>query len=78
MKAAKSCFIIGYQEIVEFKNIIHSTNGIKDSIIVAITDKNDVVFEISVKKWKDYYKRCNSISEILYEKQRNFVERKKI
>ena len=76
--APKSYFIIGYQEIAEFKNIIHSTNGIKDSVIVAITDKNDVVFEISVKKWKDYYKRCNSISEILYEKQRNFVERKKI
>lgn len=76
--APKSCLIIKYEDIAEFKNIIHSTNGIKDSVIIAITDKNDIMYEISVKKWKDYYKHCNSVSEILYEKRRNFVERKKI
>ncbi len=76
--APKSCLIIKYEDIAEFKNIIHSTNGIKDSVFIAITDKNDVMYEISVKKWKDYYKHWNSISEIIYEKQKNLVERKKI
>ncbi len=76
--APKSRLIIKYEDIDEFKNIIHSTNGIKDSVIIAITDKNDIMYEISVKKWKDYYKHCNSVSGIIYEKQKNFVERKKI
>ena len=76
--APKSCLIIGYQYIDEFKNIIHSTKGIEDSIIIAITDKNNVMYEVSVKKWKDYYRHCDSISKILYEKQRDFGERKKI
>lgn len=69
--APKSCLIIKYHDIVEFKNIIHSTNGIKDSIIIAITDVNNIVYEICIKKWKDYYKRCNSVAAFVIEKQKN-------
>ncbi len=69
--APKSRLIIKYHDIVEFKNIIHSTYGVRDSIIVAITDTNNIVYEICIKKWKDYYKRCNSVAAFVIEKQKN-------
>lgn len=65
--------LIRYDEIREFKNIIHSTNGIKDSIFIVITDTDGLVFEISVKQWKEYYKYCNSTAEAVYNKQRKNI-----
>lgn len=67
----KSYLIIKYHDIAEFKNIIHSTNGIKDSVFIVITDVNNIVYEISVKKWRDYYKRCSSVASFVINKQKN-------
>ena len=69
----KDKLLIRYDEIREFKNIIHSTNGIKDSIIIAITDTDGLLFEINVKHWKEYYKYCNSTAEAVKDKQRQNI-----
>lgn len=71
--APKYKLLIRYDEIREFKNIIHSTNGIKDSIFIVITDTDGYVFEISVKQWKEYYKYCSSTAAAVYAKQRNTI-----
>lgn len=60
--------LIRYSEIAEFKNIIHSTNGIKDSVMIAITDTCGLVYEVRVKQWKEYYKYCRTTAETIYDK----------
>lgn len=69
----KDKLLIRYDEIREFKNIIHSTNGIKDSMIIAVTDTDGLLFEINVKHWKEYYKYCNSTAEAVKDKQRQNI-----
>lgn len=71
--APKYKLLIRYDEIREFKNIIHSTNGIKDSVFIAITDTDGLMFEISVKQWKEYYKYCKSTADAVYNKQRQNI-----
>ncbi len=71
--APKYKLLIRYDEIREFKNVIHSTNGIKDSIFIVITDTDGYLFEISVKQWKEYYKYCNSTAAAVHDKQQQNI-----
>jgi len=62
-------FLIKYTEIKEFKNIIHSTNGVEDSMIIAVTDTDGFFYKMYVKQWKEYQKYCNSVAETIYQKK---------
>ena len=52
--------LISYSEISDWKNVLHSTNGINDGMKIKITDNCNIRYEFNVKKWKDYYNYLNS------------------
>lgn len=67
--------LIRYDEIKEFKSIIHSTNGLQDGVFIALTDTDNLLHEFRVKKWKEYYKNTNSFYSILEEKKQKNISR---
>lgn len=39
----------------EFKTIVHSTNGVNDSMKAEITDNFGIKYTVNIKRWKDFY-----------------------
>lgn len=48
--------LIPHSEIRGFVNVLHKTNGMNDGMQIEITDTDGLVYEVWVKKWKEYYK----------------------
>ena len=42
-------------DIREFKTIVHSTNGVNDSMKAEITDNFGIKYTVNIKRWKDFY-----------------------
>lgn len=57
--------LIKYEDINFYRNIVHSTNGIKDGIRTEITDEDGLVFVFRVVKWRAYLKEMNEFTQHL-------------
>ncbi len=51
----KAKLLIKYTDIREFKTIVHSTNGVNDSMKAEITDNFGIKYTVNIKQWKDFY-----------------------
>ncbi len=55
MYVPKAKLLIKYTDIREFKTIVHSTNGVNDSMKAEITDNFGIKYTVNIKQWKDFY-----------------------
>ncbi len=55
MYVPKAKLLIKYTDIREFKTIVHSTNGVNDSMKAEITDNFGIKYIVNIKQWKDFY-----------------------
>jgi len=55
MYVPKAKLLIKYTDIREFKTIVHSTNGVNDSMKAEITDNFGIKYTVNIKRWKDFY-----------------------
>ena len=55
MYVPKAKLLIKYTDIREFKTIVHSTNGVNDSMKAEITDNVGIKYTVNIKRWKDFY-----------------------
>lgn len=55
MYVPKAKLLIKYTDIREFKTIVHSTNGVNDSMKAEITDNFGIKYTANIKQWKDFY-----------------------
>ena len=54
MYVPKAKLLIRYSDIREFKTIVHSTNGVNDSMKAEITDNFGIKYTANIKQWKDF------------------------
>ena len=55
MYVPKAKLLIKYSDIRGFKTIVHSTNGVNDSMKAEITDNFGIKYTANIKQWKDFY-----------------------
>lgn len=55
MYVPKAKLLIKYSDIRGFKTIVHSTNGVNDSMKAEITDNFGIKYTVNIKQWKDFY-----------------------
>lgn len=69
--------LIKYEDINFYRNIVHSTNGIKDGIRTEITDEDGLVFAFRVVKWRAYLKEMNEFTqhlEVMLNKNKKYPQ----
>lgn len=69
--------LIKYEDINFYRNIVHSTNGIKDGIRTEITDADGLVFAFRVVKWRAYLKEMNEFTqhlEVMINKNKKYPQ----
>lgn len=65
MYVPKVKLLIKYDDIADVKTIVHYTNNINDSARLDITDKDNLVYQVWVRNWKDFLANRNWFYELL-------------